>query len=138
MFHQLECDDIACLIYDSIRSIRDPEFSYRTLEDLGIVNSIDSVIVYRPAQGYYSCFVQVNFRPTKANCALAYIIGLAIYQKLFALFTEEKCNAKILVRCQDHDDAIKLEKQFSDYERVEAALQNPSLIAIVSNMLRDA
>ena len=80
----------------------------------------------------------VRFKPTYPKCSLSSLIGLAIRCRIVENYVLQP-GWKLIVSLQDdsHEHALDLNKQLSDKERICAALENPELLRIISNCIRD-
>ena len=117
-------------VYDLIRSIKDPEHPL-TLEELNVVEE-DNVIVNDKQNS-----ILVYFTPTISHCSMATLIGLSIVVKLIRCLPPRfKINVKISKGSHSTEDAIN--KQLNDKERVSAALENPNLLQVINQCLKDS
>ena len=117
-------------IFEHIRDITDPEHPY-TLEQLNVVT--DESIVVDDSKGY----VRVEFTPTVEHCSMATLIGLCIRVKLLRTLPP-RFKLDIALAPGSHATEEAVNKQLNDKERVAAALENPSLLAMVSKCLQSA
>eukprot|EP01068_Selenidium_serpulae_P015356 Selendium_serpulae@DN6203_c0_g1_i10.p3 len=105
-------------VYETIRTIRDPEFPQHSLEDLGVVHPNDVVVVRRYPPGVETpIFCQVTtrdrepsnavirVRPTTKHCSFAANIGLCIKIKLGREFDFGRHKFKLFIEDEDHIDA---------------------------------
>ncbi len=78
--------------------------------------------------------VRVLFTPTVEHCSMATLIGLCIRVKLLrTLPTRFKVDIAVAPGTHASEEAVN--KQLNDKERVAAALENPSLLAMVDKCL---
>jgi len=110
-----------------IRDITDPEHPY-TLEQLKVVSE-DAINV---DDGLGA--VQILFTPTVEHCSMATLIGLCIRVKLLRTLPP-RFKVDIAVAPGTHASEEAVNKQLNDKERVAAALENPSLVAMVDKCL---
>lgn len=139
-------------IFDIIRNIKDPEYSY-TLEALKIVEE-ENIHIDND-----NSIVTVHFTPTVPHCSQvritvesevtelqATIIGLMIYVKLYqSLPPHYKIDVQITegryiftwkqsyVSAGSHNNEYTINKQLLDKERVTAALENPVLLEMIND-----
>lgn len=128
------------IVYDVIRTIRDPEKEGETLEDLDVVREDLVSILESSADGRPPSFVlvRVEFVPTVPHCSLATLIGLCIRTKLDRhLPPEGRFKVDVVVREGTHATAAEITKQINDKERVAAALENRNLCATVDKCIQD-
>ena len=118
------------LVFDMIRHITDPEHP-NTLEELAVLNLEDIKVVHETKE------VAVDFTPTIPNCGMATLIGLMIRVKLIrSLPSCYKVDINIKEGC--HDQEAEINKQLNDKERVLAALEQPNLLRMVNNGLKES
>ena len=123
----------AILVYDIIRSIKDPEHPH-TLEELRVVR--EELITVTKSEKYNIYNVTVNFVPTVPHCSLATLIGLCIRVKLKQELPDE-CKVEINVSEGHHELEEDVNKQINDKERVSAALEQPRLRETVEECIKD-
>lgn len=111
-----------------IRDITDPEHPY-TLEELQVVT--DEAIEVDDRKGW----VKVEFTPTVEHCSMATLIGLCIRVKLLQTLPP-RFKVDIQLAPGSHATEEAVNKQLNDKERVAAALENPSLLAMVEKCLK--
>lgn len=112
-------------IFDIIRNIKDPEYSY-TLEALKIVEEENIHIDNE------NSIVTVYFTPTVPHCSQATVIGLMIHVKLYqSLPPYFKIDVQIAEGTHNSEHVIN--KQLLDKERVAAALENPVLVEMIND-----
>jgi len=119
-------------IYDIIRHIKDPEHPY-TLEQLNVVQE-DKIQVDNYGD---TCIVRIEFMPTVPHCSLATLIGLCLRVKLERNLPI-KAKIDIYVTPGKHSTANEINRQINDKERIQAALENPHLLPIVEECIKDA
>lgn len=78
--------------------------------------------------------VRVEFTPTVEHCSMATLIGLCIRVKLLRTLPP-RFKVDIAVAPGSHASEHAVNKQLNDKERVAAALENPSLLAMVDKCL---
>eukprot|EP00923_Selenidium_pygospionis_P027969 GHVN01050514.1.p1 GENE.GHVN01050514.1~~GHVN01050514.1.p1 ORF type:complete len:121 (+),score=4.37 GHVN01050514.1:314-676(+) len=94
-------DDLTSDVYQTIRSIRDPEFPAQDLESLGIVHpDCIAITSTSPQQRISSSIgeqteIKINIKPTTPHCSLAATIGLCIRTKLAREFDTGRYAPKI-------------------------------------------
>lgn len=113
-----------------IRDITDPEHPY-TLEQLHVVS--EEAIKVDDTKGV----VYVEFTPTVEHCSMATLIGLCIRVKLLRTLPP-RFKIDIALAPGSHATEAAVNKQLNDKERVAAALENPSLLAMVDRCLQNA
>ncbi|KAH0481681.1 MAG: uncharacterized protein KVP18_004032 [Porospora cf. gigantea A] len=109
-------------VFSMIRSLRDPEHTSLTLEQLFVVK--ESLV---DIQGQH---ITVRFTPTIPHCSQATIIGLMIRVQLLWLLPSSH-EVSVMVTEGTHANETSINKQLGDKERVQAALENPNVIRIV-------
>jgi len=119
-------------IFDLIATISDPEHPL-TLGQLAVVNLPDITVTDGPDSR--SSLVLVQITPTITHCSLATLIGLGIRVRL------ERClpprfRIDIKVKEGSHQSEDQVNKQLNDKERVAAAVENQSLLGVISEMLK--
>ncbi|ELP90723.1 hypothetical protein EIN_025320 [Entamoeba invadens IP1] len=115
-------------IYEHIRRIKDPEHPSVTLEQLKVI-SPDLITVDDVGN-----HIVVKFTPTVDNCTMATLIGLAIRTKLIRVLPY-RIKVDIYLTEGTHQTEEDVNKQLNDKERVAAALEKPSLLAVVNKCL---
>ncbi|SBS79821.1 conserved Plasmodium protein, unknown function [Plasmodium ovale] len=114
-------------IYDLLKDIKDPEYSY-TLENLKIIEKKNIHINLKE-----KC-VTVYFTPTIPNCSLATLIGLMISIKLqYSLSNNFKRN--IYISPYSHNSEESINKQLNDKERISAAIENVQLFNVIKSSI---
>lgn len=78
--------------------------------------------------------VAVEFTPTVEHCSMATLIGLCIRVKLLRVLPP-RFKVDICLKAGSHASETAVNKQLNDKERVAAALENPSLLAMVDRCL---
>lgn len=116
-----------CFLVQHIRDITDPEHPY-SLEQLNVV--AEDAITVNDGDGS----VSVEFTPTVEHCSMATLIGLCIRVKLLRALPQ-RFKIEIVLKPGSHASEDAVNKQLNDKERVAAALENPSLIAMVNRCL---
>lgn len=109
-------------VFDIIRNLMDPEHPH-TLEQLSVV-SRDMIEVNGK-------FVDVAFAPTIPHCSQATLIGLMLCAKL------KRClpfdfKYRVRIKSGTHEQEDQINKQLSDTERVEAALENEAVASVIN------
>ena len=117
--------DLALVIFDVIRDIKDPERA-ENLFELGVVQEEDVTVIEKDGCVY----IRIEFTPTVPHCHLATLIGLCIRVKVTREFPD-KHKMDILLKEGSHSTPDDINKQINDKERVAAALENESLKKIV-------
>lgn len=80
--------------------------------------------------------ILIRFTPTVPHCSFSTIIGLALLSALRSEFiVDGRWRVYIRVTSGSHMSEDELNRQFQDKERVAAALENPSILEVVSRML---
>lgn len=128
----VDCRELAEETFDVIKSIQDPEKS-QTLEELLVVKE-ELVKVRKLQEDEYEIVVEVV--PTVPHCSLATLIGLCIRVKLHEYLL---CNYKldVFIRKEKHLNAGEITKQINDKERISAAMENPELMKIVQQCIKE-
>ncbi|XP_057308512.1 cytosolic iron-sulfur assembly component 2A-like isoform X1 [Hydractinia symbiolongicarpus] len=128
----VDCRELAEETFDVIKSIQDPEKS-QTLEELLVVKE-ELVKVRKLREDEYEIIVEVV--PTVPHCSLATLIGLCIRVKLHEYLL---CNYKldVFIREEKHLNAGEITKQINDKERTSAAIENPELMKIVQQCIKE-
>jgi metal-sulfur cluster biosynthetic enzyme len=121
---------LSALPAQHIRDITDPEHPY-TLEQLHVVSE-EACAVDDGGGG-----VRVQFTPTVEHCSMATLIGLCIRVKLLRVLPP-RFKVDIALAPGSHASEAAVNKQLNDKERVAAALENPSLLAMVDRCLSSA
>ncbi|XP_057308513.1 cytosolic iron-sulfur assembly component 2A-like isoform X2 [Hydractinia symbiolongicarpus] len=114
------------------KKLLDPEKS-QTLEELLVVKE-ELVKVRKLREDEYEIIVEVV--PTVPHCSLATLIGLCIRVKLHEYLL---CNYKldVFIREEKHLNAGEITKQINDKERTSAAIENPELMKIVQQCIKE-
>eukprot|EP00889_Picochlorum_renovo_P005318 jgi/Picre1/32348/NNA_007694.t1 len=107
--------------------IVDPEHPY-SLEQLNVVSDKDIQVDDNFGT------VRVQFTPTVEHCSMATLIGLCIRVKL-SKSLPERFKLDVTLSPGSHATEVAVNKQLNDKERVAAALENPSLLAMVCKCL---
>ncbi len=125
-------------VFDTIRSIRDPEHPH-TLEELKVLYE-EGIHV---AQSNIDCpfgVITIFFTPTVKHCSLVSHIGLCIRKKLFDVFGEEimdKYKVDIYVTKGSHNTEDEVNKLINDKERVAAATEIPALMELINQCVQE-
>ncbi|KAK9883904.1 hypothetical protein WA026_004845 [Henosepilachna vigintioctopunctata] len=129
----LDKDELKDIVYDLIRTIRDPE-KPQTLEELNVV--YEDGIEVRGSLCDHVSVVRIEFNPTVPHCSLATLIGLCIRVKLER---NVPCPFKLDVFIKEgaHTTEEEINKQINDKERISAAMENPNLKEIVEQCIKD-
>eukprot|EP00887_Chlorella_sp_A99_P006928 scaffold2.g6928.t1 len=114
-------------VFEHIRDIVDPEHPY-SLEQLHVVS--EEQVECDDGAGA----VTVEFTPTVEHCSMATLIGLCIRVKLLRVLPP-RFKVDIRLARGSHASEAAVNKQLNDKERVAAALENPSLLAMVDRCL---
>ncbi|CEL94571.1 unnamed protein product [Vitrella brassicaformis CCMP3155] len=125
--------DLEVDVYETIKTIRDPEFPY-TLGQLRVITPDGVQVHEKPG---LTPLITVTFRPTVAHCAMAQQIGLCIRSKLEREFGHDRYKIDIFVAEGSHNDSAGITKQINDKERVSAALENPMIVKMVRAAIED-
>jgi len=129
----LEWQDI---IYDIIRTIKDPE-KEENLEELNVVQeSLVSVTALERSADKF--LVTLEFVPTVPHCSLATLIGLCLRTKLNRELPPGRFKIDIKVKEGTHSTSAEITKQINDKERVAAALENPNLVKVVEECIKES
>ncbi|KAF5280442.1 hypothetical protein FQR65_LT03251 [Abscondita terminalis] len=126
-------DELRDAIFDSIRTIKDPE-KPNTLEELNVVYE-EGVFVQNAIVGNVNT-VRVEFNPTVPHCSLATLIGLCIRIKLERNIPEQ-IKLDIYIKKGAHATENEINKQINDKERIAAAMENPNLKEMVENCIAE-
>ena len=122
-------------IYDELCEVYDPERMPATLADLNVITR-EGIVVQRVRPRRYR--VEVTLVPTVPHCHLMTLIALSVRAKLhFALPPTTHWAITLRVPPKSHTDAVAIEKQVNDKERVAAALENPTLLKEVKKLARE-
>eukprot|EP00002_Diphylleia_rotans_P019734 TRINITY_DN3815_c0_g1_i3.p2 TRINITY_DN3815_c0_g1~~TRINITY_DN3815_c0_g1_i3.p2 ORF type:complete len:173 (-),score=30.80 TRINITY_DN3815_c0_g1_i3:964-1482(-) len=119
-------------IFDLIRHIRDPEHPH-TLEQLSVVQEH---LVKIDSNGRVP-HIHVEFTPTVPHCTLATLIGLCIRTKLLRELPY-RFKLDITVTKGSHQTEEQVNRQINDKERVQSALENPQLLGLVENCIKES
>jgi len=115
-------------IFELIRKINDPEHPTFTLEQLKVLKHQDITVDSDNEE------IRVMFTPTVPHCSMATLIGLCIRVKLMRSLPE-RFKIDIEVVRGSHASETAVNKQLNDKERVAAALENASLLSVVTTAL---
>ena len=117
-------------IFDMLRHINDPEHPL-SLEQLHVVKP-ELITIEKDTNT-----INVLFTPTITNCSMATLIGLMIKVKLHRSLPS-KYKIDVQIQPGKHDQAVEINKQLNDKERVFAALENSGLLQMVNKGLYKA
>ena len=81
-------------------------------------------------------WIRIEFTPTVPHCSLATLIGLCLRVKLEQCL-QQKFKLDICVSKGSHSIAEDVDKQINDKERVAAALENPNLMELVEDCIKE-
>ena len=81
--------------------------------------------------------VTIEFVPTVPHCSLATLIGLCLTTKLNRNLPPERFKIDLKVKEGTHSTAAEITKQINDKERVAAALENPNLLKVVEQCIKE-
>jgi len=119
-------------IYDLISTISDPEHPL-SLGELAVVNLPHIKVIDNEDHSAMS-HVLVEITPTITHCSLATVIGLGIRVRLEQALSP-RFRIDVRIREGTHSTADQVNKQLNDKERVAAACENESLMAVLRKML---
>lgn len=119
-------------IYDLISTISDPEHPL-SLGELAVVNLPHIKVTDNQDRSAMS-HVLVEITPTITHCSLATVIGLGIRVRLEQALPP-RFRLDVRIREGTHSTADQVNKQLNDKERVAAACENESLMAVLRKML---
>ncbi|XP_045483095.1 MIP18 family protein galla-1 [Harmonia axyridis] len=128
----IDKDELKDIVYDLIRTIRDPE-KPQTLEDLNVVYE-EGIEVKGTSD--HVCIVRIEFNPTVPHCSLATLIGLCIRVKL-ERNVPYPFKLDIYIKEGAHTTEEEINKQINDKERISAAMENPRLKEMVENCIKE-
>lgn len=120
---------------DKICHIKDPELPY-TLQQLDVIAEDDVVVTLTGS----SQSADIFWKPTTKTCSFAVNIGLCIIYKLKTDFDTLK--VRVFVKEGSHVSKAEsknyaVDRQVNDKERVAAALENPDILAMITEALAD-
>ncbi|KAE8147566.1 hypothetical protein BDV25DRAFT_131967 [Aspergillus avenaceus] len=122
-------------IYDLVSTISDPEHPI-SLGALAVVSlpdiSIRPTLPNVPASPLRT--VTVLITPTITHCSLATVIGLGVRVRLEQSLPP-RFRMDVRIKEGTHSTANEVNKQLADKERVAAALENGTLMAVIAKML---
>lgn len=132
---QLEWQEI---IFDLIRTIKDPE-KEESLEELNVVQEqLVSVVPFGHSFSETDKLIaKIEFVPTVPHCSLATLIGLCLTTKLNRELPGGRFKIELKVKEGTHSTAAEITKQINDKERVAAALENPNLLKVVEECIKE-
>ncbi|GAB7347409.1 hypothetical protein MBLNU459_g4334t1 [Dothideomycetes sp. NU459] len=120
-------------IFDLISTISDPEHPL-SLASLAVVSLPDIKILPPSSPKSRISTVQVLITPTITHCSLATVIGLGVRVRLEqSLPPRFRVDVRIKAGTHASDEATN--KQLGDKERVAAAMENGTLVGVISKML---
>ena len=82
--------------------------------------------------------VNLEFVPTVPHCSLATLIGLCLRTKLNRELPPGRFKIDIGVKEGTHSTSAEITKQINDKERVAAALENPNLVKVVEECIKES
>ncbi|XP_030759541.1 MIP18 family protein galla-1 isoform X2 [Sitophilus oryzae] len=126
-------DEIKDMVYDILRTIKDPE-KPNTLEELNVI--YEEGITVKPNPEQCINVIRVEFNPTVPHCSLATLIGLCIRIKL-QRDMPYPIKLDIYIKEGAHTTEHEINKQINDKERIAAAMENPNLKDIVENCIKE-
>ena len=104
------------------------------------MNVIQESLVSVESLGYSAdkFLVNIEFVPTVPHCSLATLIGLCVRTKLNRELPAGRFKIDIKVKEGTHSTAAEITKQINDKERVAAALENPNLLKVVDDCIKES
>ncbi|KAI9828932.1 MAG: hypothetical protein M1826_005855 [Phylliscum demangeonii] len=120
-------------IYDLISTISDPEHPL-SLGSLAVVSLPDIQVSPPPHPRSPISTVTVLITPTITHCSLATVIGLGVRVRLEQALPP-RMRVVVKIKEGSHSTAEQVTKQLNDRERVAAALENDTLMAVLKKML---
>ncbi|WPH02375.1 MIP18 family protein [Acrodontium crateriforme] len=120
-------------VYDLISTISDPEHPL-SLGSLGVVTLADIAIIPPSSPQSRISTVRVLVTPTTSACSLTTVIGLGVKVRLMEALPP-RFRIDVRIKQGTSKTADEVNKQLGDKERVAAAMENRSLVSVVSNML---
>ncbi|KAL5116258.1 hypothetical protein ACEQ8H_005816 [Pleosporales sp. CAS-2024a] len=120
-------------IYDLISPICDPEHPL-SLGSLSVVNLPDIHILPPTSPLSSISTVLVDITPTITHCSLATVIGLGVRVRLEQALPP-RFRVDVRIKKGTHSTDAQVNKQLGDKERVAAALENATLMAVLRKML---
>ncbi|KAI9828651.1 MAG: hypothetical protein M1832_001754 [Thelocarpon impressellum] len=121
-------------IFDLISTISDPEHPL-SLGSLAVVSLPDIHITPPPpASRSPLSTVTVLITPTITHCSLATVIGLGVRVRLEQALPP-RFRVDVRIKEGSHSTGDQVTKQLNDKERVAAALENGTLMAVLNKML---
>jgi len=123
---------ITSMVADLISTISDPEHPL-SLGELAVVN-LPHIKVTDNQDHSAMSHVLVEITPTITHCSLATVIGLGIRVRLEQALPP-RFRLDVRIREGTHSTADQVNKQLNDKERVAAACENESLMAVLRKML---
>jgi metal-sulfur cluster biosynthetic enzyme len=120
-------------VYDLIATICDPEHPL-SLGSLSVVNLPDIHIKGPTNPRSNISTVLVEITPTITHCSLATVIGLGVRVRLEQALPP-RFRVDVRIKEGTHSTADAVNKQLGDKERVAAALENGTLLKVLTTML---
>ena len=80
----------------------------------------------------------IEFVPTVPHCSLATLIGLCMTTKLNRELPQGRFKIDLKIKEGTHSTAAEITKQINDKERVAAALENPDLLKVVEDCIKES
>ena len=120
-------------VYDLISSIQDPDHPI-SLGSLGVINLEDISLVPPTSPRSRISTVTVLLTPTTSACSLTTVIGLGVKVRLLNALPP-RFRVDVRIKEGTSTTAGDANKQLGDKERVAAAMENRSLIAVINQML---
>ena len=117
---------------DLISTISDPEHPL-SLGELAVVN-LPHIKVTDSQDRSTISHILVEVTPTITHCSLATVIGLGIRVRLEQALPP-RFRVDVRIREGTHSTGDQVNKQLNDKERVAAACENESLMAVLRKML---
>ena len=107
------------------------------MEELNVVQ--ESLVSVTTLSAYSDKFlVNLEFVPTVPHCSLATLIGLCLRTKLNRELPPGRFKIDIRVKEGTHSTSAEITKQINDKERVAAALENPNLVKVVEECIKES
>jgi hypothetical protein len=125
-----------------VRDIRDPEHDH-SLEALSVVDRGAVGVADPPGDGPGYGRVTVTFTPTVPHCSMASVIGLSIKAKVDGARVlvdghgEHYYKLRVVCAKGAHTTADSINKQLADKERVSAAFENPTIMALLESCINN-
>jgi len=123
--------ELTLAIYETIKSIRDPEHPY-TLEQLNIINMMEIEVTDKGKKKY----VTVHWSSPFPTCAYATHIGLAIMLKIQReIMGWGHLKLVLILKPGSHKQKKIIDKQLNDKERICAAQENEDLMGLLESLI---